>query len=125
MLKITKAGLKEIGYDIKDEAKLAALFGIGNGYYGIRGSLEEFGDVFIQGCYVRGVFDQIVEIPNAFADNLYMKKYYFDLQKLKEFEKEDSTSIFFRLFSAAPTTLIHPFGSARFSGTGIFTLPLR
>ena len=91
MLKITKAGLKEIGYDIKDEAKLAALFGIGNGYYGIRGSLEEFGDVFIQGCYVRGVFDQIVEIPNAFADNLYMKKYYFDLQKLKEFEKEDST----------------------------------
>lgn len=90
MIKLTKSGLKEIGYNIQDEAKLAAVFGIGNGYFGVRGSLEEFADVFIQGTYIRGYFDQIVEIPLTFSDNIYMKKYYFDHEKLKEFEFEDS-----------------------------------
>lgn len=90
MLKIINHQLKEVGYEIQDEAKLSTLFGIGNGYFGIRGSFEEFGDVFIQGTYVRGVFDKIVEIPMTFADNTYMKSYYFDGQKLKQFEKEDS-----------------------------------
>ena len=85
-----KNKIVEEGYDIKDEAKLASIFGIGNGYFGLRGSLEEFGDVFIQGLYIRGVFDQIVEIPSTFSDNVYMKNYYFDGQKLKEFEFEDS-----------------------------------
>ena len=85
-----KNGVVEEGYDIADEAKLSSIFGIGNGYFGLRGSLEEFGDVFIQGLYIRGVFDQIVEIPSTFSDNVYMKNYYFDGQKLKEFEKEDS-----------------------------------
>lgn len=85
-----KNGVIEQGYDIADEAKLSSIFGIGNGYFGLRGSLEEFGDVFIQGLYIRGVFDQIVEIPSTFSDNVYMKNYYFDGQKLKEFEKEDS-----------------------------------
>ena len=90
MLKIQNKILKEVSYDIKDEAKLASIFGIGNGYFGLRGSLEEFGDVFVQGLYIRGVFDSIVEIPLTFADNIYMKNYYFDGQKLKEFEHEDS-----------------------------------
>ena len=90
MIKITPTGLKEIGYNIQDEAKLSAIFGIGNGYFGVRGSFEEFGDVFIQGTYIRGLFDQIVEIPMTFPDNIYMKQYYFDVQKLKEFELEDS-----------------------------------
>lgn len=90
MLKIQNKLLKEVTYDIKDEAKLASIFGIGNGYFGLRGSLEEFGDVFVQGLYIRGVFDSIVEIPLTFADNIYMKNYYFDCQKLKEFEHEDS-----------------------------------
>lgn len=90
MLEVTKNGVIESSYDIKDEAKLASIFGIGNGYFGLRGSLEEFGDVFIQGLYIRGVFDQIVEIPSTFSDNVYMKNYYFDGQKLKEFELEDS-----------------------------------
>jgi len=90
MLKITKSGVKEIGYNIQDEAKLAAVFGIGNGYFGLRGSFEEFADVFIQGTYIRGLFDRIVEIPLTFSDNVYMKQYYFDHQKLKEFELEDS-----------------------------------
>lgn len=90
MLEVTKDGIIESSYDIADEAKLASIFGIGNGYFGLRGSLEEFGDVFIQGLYIRGVFDQIVEIPSTFSDNIYMKNYYFDGQKLKEFEFEDS-----------------------------------
>lgn len=90
MLKSTRTKMIENHYVIQDEAQNASLLGIGNGYFGIRGSLEEFGDVFIQGTYIRGVFDQIVEIPQTFADNEYMKKYYFDGQKLKEFEKEDS-----------------------------------
>lgn len=90
MIKIQNHLLKEVSYDIKDEAKLASVFGIGNGYFGLRGSLEEFGDVFVQGLYIRGVFDSIVEIPMTFADNVYMKNYYFDCQKLKEFEHEDS-----------------------------------
>ena len=71
MLKIQNKLLKEVSYDIKDEAKLASIFGIGNGYFGLRGSLEEFGDVFVQGLYIRGVFDSIVEIPLTFADNIY------------------------------------------------------
>lgn len=90
MIKVTSSGLKEIGYNIQDEAKLSSIFGIGNGYFGLRGSFEEFGDVFLQGTYIRGLFDQIVEIPLTFADNVYMKQYYFDVQKLKEFEHEDS-----------------------------------
>lgn len=77
-------------YVISDEMKDSAIFGIGNGYFGIRGSFEEFGDVFVQGTYVRGVFDSIVEIPMTISDNSYMKKYYFDEEKLKEFEREDS-----------------------------------
>jgi len=80
----------ETSYEIIDEAKNASLLGYGNGYFGIRGSLEEFGDVFVQGTYIRGVFDKIVEIPPTLSTNEYMKKYYFDGQKLKEFEREDS-----------------------------------
>lgn len=89
MIKIENGILIEDSYTISSEAKSASIFSIGNGYYGIRGSFEEFGDVFVQGCYIRGVFDQIVEIPVTLSDNSYMKKYYFDAQKLKEFEYED------------------------------------
>jgi len=80
----------ETSYEIINEAKNASLLGYGNGYFGIRGSLEEFGDVFVQGTYIRGVFDKIVEIPLTLSTNEYMKKFYFDAQKLKEFEREDS-----------------------------------
>jgi len=90
MLEIKNGILKENGYGLSDSAKLGSVFGIGNGYFGLRGSLEELGEVFIQGLYIRGVFDQIVEIPLTFCDNIYMKKYYFDDFKLKDFEKEDS-----------------------------------
>lgn len=90
MLKIQNNNLIEDSYDICDEAKNATIFGIGNGYFGIRGSFEEFGDVFVQGTYVRGLFDSIIEIPQTYSTNTYMKNYYFDEQKLKEFEYEDS-----------------------------------
>lgn len=90
MLRIQNNNLIEDAYDIASEAKNASIFGIGNGYFGIRGSFEEFGDVFVQGTYVRGVFDSIIEIPQTYSTNTYMKNYYFDEQKLKEFEYEDS-----------------------------------
>mgnify|MGYP003292081823 CR=1 FL=1 len=91
MLTLNKKGfLGENQYDLSNDPQNSTLFGTGNGYFGVRGSLEEFGAVFIQGCYVRGVFDSIIEIPITFVDNEYMKKYYFDEQKLKEFEYEDS-----------------------------------
>lgn len=91
MLELNKQGfLSEQKYDLAADPQNSTLFGTGNGYYGVRGSLEEFGAVFIQGTYIRGVFDEIIEIPITFVDNEYMKKYYFDEQKLKEFEYEDS-----------------------------------
>lgn len=91
MLKLNSSGfLAENTYDLANDPKHSTLFGTGNGYFGVRGSLEEFGAVFIQGTYIRGVFDSIIEIPITFVDNEYMKKYYFDEQKLKEFEYEDS-----------------------------------
>jgi|GEM_PF-933753 len=79
----------ETQYDLNVEANIATLFTTGNGYIGVRGSLEEFGSVRIQGAYIRGVSDRIVEIPNAFVDNVYMKKYYFNEEGLRHFEKQD------------------------------------
>ncbi len=77
-------------YDIADEPNLATLFTTGNGYMGVRGSFEEFGSLRIQGAFVRGFIDEIVEVTEPFADNEYMKKYYLDEEKLKTFEREDS-----------------------------------
>lgn len=90
MIRLVGNNLVETSYEVSQEAKNASLFGIGNGYFGIRGSFEEFGDVIVQGSYVRGLFDQIIENPLAKSENLYMKRYYFDEEKLKEFEYEDS-----------------------------------
>ncbi len=77
-------------YDIADEPNLATLFTTGNGYMGVRGSFEEFGSQRIQGAFVRGFIDEIVEVCEPFTDNEYMKKYYLDEEKLKTFEKQDS-----------------------------------
>ena len=77
MIKVIGNKFVETSYDIMDEAKNASLLGYGNGYFGIRASLEEFGDVLIQGTYIRGVFDKIVEIPATLSTNEYMKKYYY------------------------------------------------
>ena len=77
-------------YDIADEPVLATLFTTGNGYMGVRGSFEEFGSQRIQGAFVRGFIDEIIEVTEPFTDNEYMKKYYLDEEKLKSFEKQDS-----------------------------------
>ena len=91
MLKFDKNGfLCEDAYDLNAEPKHAALFTTGNGYMGIRGSFEEFGSSRVQGAYIRGLIDEIVEVMEPFPDNEYMKKFYFDEQALKDFEKQDS-----------------------------------
>ncbi len=90
MIEAKHGTLFETSYSISDEAKAASIFGIGNGYFGIRGSFEEFGEDFIQGTYVRGLFDEITEIPATLSTNSYMKRFYFDQEKRKHFEKEDS-----------------------------------
>lgn len=91
MLNYNKKGyLAENKYILNEDPQHAALFTTGNGYMGIRGSYEEFGSARVQGAYVRGLFDEIVEVMEPFPDNEYMKKYYFDEQQLKDFEKQDS-----------------------------------
>ncbi len=80
----------ESAYDIADEPVLATLFTTGNGYMGVRGSFEEFGSQRIQGAFVRGFIDEIIEVCEPFTDNEYMKKYYLDEEQLKRFEKQDS-----------------------------------
>lgn len=90
-MNIDKAGnFCEHGYDADNEPLAAALFTTGNGYMGVRGSLEEFGSLRVQGAFVRGFIDEIYEICEPFAGNEYMKKYYLDEEKLKSFEKQDS-----------------------------------
>ena len=90
MLKFEEGKLTEDSYEIGQEPSRAALFCTGNGYMGVRGSFEEFGSLRIQGAYVRGYIDEIIEVIEPFADNEYMKKYYFDEEKLKDFEKQES-----------------------------------
>ncbi len=80
----------ETDYDLTEEPRNASLMTTGNGYLGVRGSLEEFGSTRIQGFYIRGILDEIVEIVQPFCDNVYIKKYYFDEQELNRFEKQDS-----------------------------------
>ena len=85
MLKFDRKGrLAETEYRIECEAKHAALFTTGNGYMGVRGSFEEFGSLRIQGAYVRGLIDEIIEVMEPFPDNEYMKKWYLDEEKLRE-----------------------------------------
>ena len=70
-----KKYLTENEYDLTEEAKNASLYTTGNGYMGVRGSLEEFGSTKIQGAFIRGYIDEITEIVEPFCDNIYMKKY--------------------------------------------------
>ena len=77
-------------YEISDEPILATLFTTGNGYMGVRGSFEEYASQRVQGAFVRGYIDEIVEVCEPFADNEYMKKYYLDEEGLKRFERQES-----------------------------------
>lgn len=82
--------LSESRYEMTAEPQNAALFTTGNGYMGIRGSFEEFGSSRVQGAYIRGLLDKIIEIVEPFPDNEYMRKYYFDEDKLKDFDEQES-----------------------------------
>ncbi len=90
MLKPDTTRFVESEYRIEEEAANASLFTTGNGYIGVRGSFEEYGSIRIQGAYIRGVFDEIIEVMEPFADNEYMKKYYIDEERLRNFEYQDS-----------------------------------
>ena len=81
--------LCEDEYNLSTEANRAALLTTGNGYMGVRASLEEYGSLGVQGCYIRGVLDEVVEVRLALADNLYMKKFYIQEDNLKKFEKQE------------------------------------
>lgn len=87
---LTRYQLTEQEYDLSTEPKHASLFTTGNGYMGIRGSLEEFGSTRIQGAFIRGFIDEIIEVIEPFCDNTYMKKYYINEEKLKNFDKQVS-----------------------------------
>ena len=89
-MKIQNGKLTETEYCIEAEAKNAAIFTTGNGYMGVRGSFEEFGSIRVQGIYVRGYIGTIIEIMEPFPDNEYMKNFYFNEEKLKDFEKQES-----------------------------------
>lgn len=80
----------ESEYELADEPLLAALFTTGNGYMGVRGSFEEYASQRVQGAFVRGYIDEIVEVCEPFADNDYMKKYYLNEEGLKQFERQES-----------------------------------
>lgn len=81
--------LSEYEYSLLHEANVAALLTTGNGYMGVRASLEEYGSLGIQGFWVRGVMDEVVEVRLTACDNMYMKKYYVNEERLKHFEKQE------------------------------------
>lgn len=81
--------LMEQEYSLLHEANVATLLTTGNGYMGVRCSLEEYSSLGIQGFYVRGVMDEVVEVRLTMCDNLYMKKYYVEEERLKGFEKQE------------------------------------
>lgn len=81
--------LVEHEYSLLNEANVATLLTTGNGYMGIRASLEEFGSLGIQGFWIRGVMDEVVEVRLTMCDNMYMKKYYVEEDRLKKFEKQE------------------------------------
>lgn len=76
-------------YSLLHEANVATLLTTGNGYMGVKASLEEFSSLGIQGFWIRGVMDEVVEVRITMCDNMYMKKYYVEEERLKKFEKQE------------------------------------
>lgn len=81
--------LKETAYSFSKDALNATLYTTGNGYMGVRGSFEEYSTLGVQGTYIRGYLDEAVEICAPVPDSVYMKKYYYDEEGLKRFEKSE------------------------------------
>ncbi len=81
--------LVEQEYSLLHEANVATLLTTGNGYMGVKASLEEYTSLGIQGFWIRGVMDEVVEVRITMCDNMYMKKYYVEEERLKKFEKQE------------------------------------
>ena len=82
--------LSEDSYLMAADGDMATLMCLSNGYMGVRGSLEEDGTLGVQGTYVRGVIDTAPCAPMPVIDNEYMKKYYFNEEAIKRFQKNDA-----------------------------------
>jgi kojibiose phosphorylase len=70
--------IEETSYHPSRENIGGALFCIGNGFMGLRGSYEELGTKAVQGLYVAGIFRKKVDRFHATADTFFRKKYAFD-----------------------------------------------
>lgn len=81
--------LTENSYSMAKERLQATLFATGNGYMGVRGSFEEYSTLAVQGLYVRGILDEMIEICTPVPSDYYMKKYYYNEDRLKDFEKTE------------------------------------
>lgn len=81
--------ISEEEYSLSYEANVATLLTTGNGYMGVKASLEEYSSLGIQGFWIRGVMDEVVEVRITMCDNIYMKKYYVEEDRLKKFEKQE------------------------------------
>ena len=81
--------ISETEYSLENEAKAASLLTTGNGYLGVRGSIEEYGSLCVQGAYIRGIIDEVYELPTPLLDNEYMKKHYFNEPELRRFQKQE------------------------------------
>lgn len=79
--------LSEQQYLMEAETDLATLMSLSNGYMGVRGSLEEYGTANVQGAFLRGIIDECPCAPMPVIDNEYMKRYYFDEEKIRRFQK--------------------------------------
>lgn len=82
--------LSEDSYIMSADGDMATLMCLSNGYMGVRGSLEEDGTLGVQGTYVRGIIDTAPCAPMPVIDNEYMKKYYFNEEAIKRFQKNDA-----------------------------------
>lgn len=79
--------LSEHQYLMEAETDMATLMSLSNGYMGVRASLEEYGTVSVQGAFIRGIIDACPCAPIPFIDNEYMKRYYFDEEKIRRFQE--------------------------------------
>ena len=76
-------------HDYAADRAEATLLTTGNGYLGVRGSYEEYSELGIQGAYVRGFLDEVIEICVPNIDSVHLKREYFDEEALKTFERQE------------------------------------
>lgn len=81
--------LIENQYDMSKETQYGAFFTTGNGYMGIRGSLEENSTSSVQGGFIRGLIDEIPFHQAITIDNEYMRKYYINEDAAKDVEFQE------------------------------------